>query len=138
MKKLSLLIPIVVILSCIGASAAVVGGFALVSMHMKSYPFYQQAMTMAQNDPAVIELLGTPVKDSIFVMGNERNFTYGGGYANLDTFIRGPKGKATLSIYATYDADQPWVVEDMTIRQDKKIILTYRKSAGDKGFQQQQ
>jgi hypothetical protein len=136
MKKLSLLIPIVVILSCIGASAAVAGGFALVSRHMKSYPFYQQAMTMAQNDPAVIELLGTPVNDSIFVMGNERNFTYGGGNANLDTYIRGPKGKATLSIFATYDADQPWVVEDITIRQDKKIILTYMRSSGDKGFQQ--
>lgn len=136
MKKLSLLIPIVVVLGCIGASAAVAGGFALVSRHMKSYPFYQQAMTMAQNDPAVIELLGTPIEDSLFVMGTERNFTYGGGYGNVDTFIRGPKGKATLSIYATYDEGQPWVVEDMTIRQGKKIILTYMRSSGNEGFQQ--
>jgi hypothetical protein len=136
MKKLSLLIPAALILICIGAIAAVAGGFALVSKYMKSYPFYQQAMTMAQNDPAVIEMLGTPVKDSIFVMGTERNFLYGGGYGNLDTFLRGPKGNATLSIYATYDAGQPWVVKEMTIRQGKKIILTYSRSSGDKGFQQ--
>jgi hypothetical protein len=134
MKKSSILILIVVILGCIGVSFAVAGGFALVSRHMKSYPFYQQAMEMVQNDPAVIELLGTPVKDSLFVMGNERKFTYGGGIANLDTSIRGPKGNATLSIFATYEEGQPWVVEDMTIRQEKKIILTYMRTSGDKGF----
>ncbi len=137
MKKNSILILIVVIFSCIAILAAIAGGFALSSKHLKSYPFYQQAMTMVRNDPAVIELLGTPIDDSLFVMGTERNFTYGGGLGNVDTSIHGPKGKATLSIFATYDEGQPWVVEDMTIRQDKKIILTYKKLFGDKGFQQQ-
>lgn len=137
MKKNSILILIVVIFSCIAILAAIAGGFALSSKRLKSYPFYQQAMTMVRNDPAVIELLGTPIDDSLFVMGTERNFTYGGGLGNVDTSIHGPKGKATLSIFATYDEGQPWVVEDMTIRQDKKIILTYKKLFGDKGFQQQ-
>jgi hypothetical protein len=137
MKKNSILILIVVIFSCIAILAAIAGGFALSSKHLKSYPFYQQAMTMVRNDPAVIELLGTPIDDSLFVMGTERNFTYGGGLGNVDTSIHGPKGKANLSIFATYDEGQPWVVEDMTIRQDKKIILTYKKLFGDKGFQQQ-
>jgi hypothetical protein len=137
MKKIPLLVPVILILGCIAILAAIAGGFALVSKQMKSYPFYQQAITMAQNDPAVIELLGTPIEDGLFVRGTEQNFTYGGGIGNVDTTIHGPKGKATLSIFATYDEGQPWVVMDMTIRQDKKIILTYKKLFGDKGFQQQ-
>jgi hypothetical protein len=135
MKKLFILIPIAVIVGCIGIFGLFFGIYALVTANLRSQPFFQQGVTMAQNDPAVIELLGSPVKNSFFVMGNERNFLYGGGYGNVDTIISGPKGWAILTIFGTYSQGEPWIVKDMTIRQGRIVILTYNSREADKGFQ---
>ena len=66
---------------------------------MKSTEVYKEALTRAKADPAVIEALGSPIKDSLFMSGNT-NVNGASGESNLAIPISGPKGKGTIYVSA--------------------------------------
>ncbi len=123
---------LVVIVACIGF---VFGILALIFFSIKTHPVYRMGMDLVKNDPAVIELFGSPVKDGFFVVGTIRKFRYGGNTANLETSISGPRTHGTVSIFGTEVEDDVWQVKSITIRVDSKMVLTYSGSEPEKGFQ---
>jgi len=66
---------------------------------MKSTDVYKQALARAKGDPAVIEALGSPIKDGFLMSGNT-NVNGASGESNLAIPISGPKGKATIYVSA--------------------------------------
>jgi hypothetical protein len=57
------------------------------------------ALAKAKAEPAVIEALGSPIRDGLFVSGRT-NLNGASGEANLAIPIYGPKGKGTLYVVA--------------------------------------
>jgi hypothetical protein len=66
---------------------------------MKSTDVYKDALAKAKANPAVIEALGSPMKDGLFVSGNT-NVNGAAGESNLAIPISGPKGKGTIYMKA--------------------------------------
>ena len=66
---------------------------------MKSTDVYKDALARARADPAVIEALGSPIKDGFLMSGNT-NVNGAAGEANLAIPISGPKGKGTIYVSA--------------------------------------
>jgi hypothetical protein len=67
---------------------------------MKSSDVYREALARAKAAPAVVEALGSPIKDGMFVSGST-NVNGASGEANLAIPISGPKGEGTLYLAAT-------------------------------------
>src|SRR6266513_4730507 len=59
---------------------------------MKSTDVYKEALARAKADPAVIEALGSPLKDGLLLSGNT-NVNGASGESNLSIPISGPKGQ---------------------------------------------
>jgi hypothetical protein len=66
---------------------------------MKSTEVYKEALARAKASPAVIEALGSPIKDGFFMSGNT-NVNGASGESNLAIPISGPKGKGTIYVSA--------------------------------------
>ena len=66
---------------------------------MKSTDVYKDALARARAYPAVIEALGSPIKDGFLMSGNT-NVNGAAGEANLAIPISGPKGKGTIYVSA--------------------------------------
>jgi hypothetical protein len=66
---------------------------------MKSTDVYKEALARANTDPAVIEALGSPIKDGFLMSGNT-NVNGAAGESNLAIPISGPKGKGTIYVSA--------------------------------------
>jgi Cytochrome oxidase complex assembly protein 1 len=66
---------------------------------MKSTDVYKTALARAKADPAVIEALGSPIRDGFLVSGNT-NMNGASGESNLAIPISGPKGKGTIYVSA--------------------------------------
>jgi Cytochrome oxidase complex assembly protein 1 len=66
---------------------------------MKSTDVYKEALARANSDPAVIEALGSPIKDGFLMSGNT-NVNGAAGESNLAIPISGPKGKGTIYVSA--------------------------------------
>jgi Cytochrome oxidase complex assembly protein 1 len=66
---------------------------------MKSTDVYKDALARARADPAVIEALGSPIKDGFLMSGNT-NVNGASGESNLSIPISGPKGKGTIYVSA--------------------------------------
>lgn len=66
---------------------------------MKSTDVYKEALARANADPAVIEALGSPIKDGFLMSGNT-NVNGAAGESNLAIPISGPKGKGTIYVSA--------------------------------------
>ena len=66
---------------------------------MKSSDVYREALDRAKADPAVIEALGSPIKDGFLVSGNT-NVNGASGESNLAIPISGPKAKGTIYVSA--------------------------------------
>jgi hypothetical protein len=62
---------------------------------MKSTDVYRDALSRAKADPAVIEALGSPIKDG-FLLSENSNVIGASGESNLAIPISGPKGKGTI------------------------------------------
>jgi Cytochrome oxidase complex assembly protein 1 len=78
-------------------SVVFVGSILLVVFSaMKSTDVYKDALSRAKADPAVIEALGSPVKDGLLVSGNA-NVNGASGESNLAIPISGPKGKGQFT-----------------------------------------
>ena len=72
---------------------------------MKSTEVYREALARAKADPAVIEALGSPIKDGFLLSGNS-NVNGASGESNLAIPISGPKGKGTIYISANKSLGQ--------------------------------
>ena len=72
---------------------------------IKSSDVYMEALARAKVDPAVIEALGSPIKDGFLVSGNT-NVNGASGESNLAIPISGPKGKGTIYVSANKSLGQ--------------------------------
>src|SRR5215813_5703821 len=72
---------------------------------MKSTDVYKEALARAKADPAVIEALGSPIKEGFFLSGNT-NVNGAAGESNLAIPISGPKGKGTIYVSANKSLGQ--------------------------------
>jgi len=80
---------------------------------MKSTDVYKEALARAKADPAVIEALGSPIKDGFLVSGNS-NINGASGESNLAIPISGPKGKGTIYVSATKSLGR-WVYSGLVV-----------------------
>jgi Cytochrome oxidase complex assembly protein 1 len=79
--------------------------FVIVFSAMKSTDVYKSALSRARANPAVIEALGSPVRDGLLVSGNT-NVNGASGESNLAIPISGPKGKGTIYVSANKSLGQ--------------------------------
>jgi hypothetical protein len=120
-------------LGCLTASVlflAFVGSIlVIVFSAMKSTDVYREALARAKADPAVIEALGSPIKDGFLVSGNT-NVNGASGESNLAIPISGPKGKATIYVSASKSLGQ-WNYSGLVVEvgQTHERIDLLQKSA---------
>jgi len=67
---------------------------------MKENNAYKMSFLAVQNNPEVIEMIGTPIESGFFIIGN-MSTNKGKGEANLQYTITGPKGEGEVDMYAT-------------------------------------
>ena len=72
---------------------------------IKSTDVYKEALVRAKANPAVIEALGSPIRDGMFLSGNT-NVNGASGQADLAIPISGPKGKGTIYVTASKSAGE--------------------------------
>ena len=83
---------------------SVIGGiFFLIFSMIGGSDVAKEALAKARANPAVVEQLGTPVKQGWFVSGSI-SINGGSGSADLSVPISGPKGKGTLYVTASKSA----------------------------------
>ena len=70
---------------------------------LKSSDAYKTAVARAKANPQVVEALGTPIEEGMFLSGNT-NVSASSGSADLTIPISGPKGKAKVYAIATKQA----------------------------------
>ncbi|MGH9669098.1 MAG: cytochrome c oxidase assembly factor Coa1 family protein [Terriglobales bacterium] len=87
--------------------------FSVVLTSMKSSDAYKQAVAKARANPTVVEKLGTPIEEGLFVTGNI-NVQNNSGDADLQIPISGPKGKAVIHAVARKSAGT-WEYSRLTI-----------------------
>ena len=80
---------------------------------MKSTEVYKEALARAKADSAVIEALGSPIKDGFLMSGNT-NVNGASGESNLAIPISGPKGKGTIYVSANKSLGQ-WNYSGLTV-----------------------
>ena len=88
---------------CVGSLAILIGFVALLLLaifgFMKSSDAYKGALARAKASVAVVEALGTPIRDGILINGSI-HLNGSSGDADLAIPISGPKGKATIYVNA--------------------------------------
>jgi hypothetical protein len=96
---------------------------------MKSTAVYKEALARANADPAVIEALGSPIRDGFLVSGNT-NVNGASGKSNLAIPISGPKAKGTIYVSANKSLGQ-WNYSGLVVevRQTHQRIDLLQKSA---------
>jgi hypothetical protein len=80
---------------------------------IKSYAVYKDALATARAHPAVVEALGSPIKEGIFVIGS-MNTSGSSGRADLAIPISGPKGKGTIYAKASKFAGR-WTFSKLVV-----------------------
>ena len=80
---------------------------------MKSTDVYKDALGRAKMNPAVIDALGSPIKEGFFMSGNT-NVNGASGESNLAIPISGPKGKGTIYVSAQKSLGQ-WNYSGLTV-----------------------
>ena len=96
---------------------------------MKSTDVYKEALSRAKADPAVIEALGSPIKDGLLISGNT-HVNGASGETNLAIPISGPKGKGTIYVSANKSLGQ-WIYSGLVVEvgETHKRINLLQKSA---------
>lgn len=92
--------------------------FAIVFGAMKSSGAYKDAVTAAHADARVVDALGSPLKEGIFISGNI-NLNNSSGNANLSIPISGPKGKGTIHVVAS-KTNGAWNFSNLSVQVDGK------------------
>lgn len=88
---------------------------------MKKSDVYKEALSRAQNSPAVQAALGTPIEAGMLVSGSI-NVDATGGHATLDFPISGPKGKAVVHVVATKSGEK-WDYNAMTVKPENGPVI---------------
>ena len=70
---------------------------------IKSSTVYKEPVAMAKVNPSVVEAMGTPIEEGLFVTG-KANIEGPSGNAAISIPISGPKGKGTIYVVATKSA----------------------------------
>ena len=86
-------------LLCLAVVAGAAGFFALIEGFIRSSDAYTGAVARARSAPAVVDALGTPIKEGFLVTGNV-NISGPSGRADLAIPLSGPKGEATVYVAA--------------------------------------
>ncbi len=100
-----------------------VGLFSLIGNLMKGEA-YELSLKTVKSHPEVIELIGQPIEQNSFVMGNIK-INGAQGTATLNYTITGPKGSAKVYVAAEKDVG-PWELKKLLVhspRHDKKIQI---------------
>ena len=84
---------------------------------LKQTDGYKTALARAQENPAVIEAIGSPISQTGIVSGNS-NANGATGELNLSIPLRGPKGKATLYVEAK-KSTEIWYFQTMVVKIEK-------------------
>ncbi|MCP9885805.1 hypothetical protein KBY97_11825 [Synechococcus sp. ATX 2A4] len=103
---------------CLTGLAGLAGFIALITGLVfgliKSSTPYKQALARAQQDPAVISRLGTPINGGFLVSGSV-NVSGGSGQARLAIPLEGPRGSGTLHVEARRSAGL-WTYSTLTVQ----------------------
>ena len=106
---------------CFGMIVLLVGFGALIVYlifgFVKSAEIYKQAVVKAKTHAAVVEALGLPIEEGLFVTGNI-NISGSSGESDLAIPISGPKGKATIYAVATKSAGK-WTFSTLEVEIEK-------------------
>ena len=81
---------------------------------MKTSGAYKDALTKARADSAVVQALGSPIKEGFFVSGSV-NVSGSSGDADLSIPISGPNGKATVYVKATKSMGE-WQFQELAVQ----------------------
>jgi hypothetical protein len=98
---------------------------AIVFGALKSSDAYKMALARAKADPRVVNALGSPIKDGLFISG-KTNVSGTSGQADLTVPISGPNGNGTLYFVASKFAGE-WTFSKLMVTVEKtgeKIDLT--------------
>ena len=91
----------------------IVGIFSFVFGVIKESNVYKMSFNAVQNNPEVIEVIGTPIEPSYFVGGNIST-SGAGGEASLQYTITGPKGEGETYVYATKKRGK-WTMHELGV-----------------------
>jgi hypothetical protein len=80
---------------------------------MKSTDIYKESLAKAKTHPAVIEALGSPIKDGFFFSG-QTSENGASGEANLSIPISGPRGNGTIYVKAEKSLGR-WNYSDLVV-----------------------
>ena len=102
---------------CLGL-LVLIGGFIALLVYLlfgfvKSTATYKEAVAKAKANPAVMEALGSPIKEGFFILGNI-NISGSSGQANLSIPISGPKDKARIYAVAKKSAGK-WTLSTLEV-----------------------
>ncbi len=117
----------------LGIFVCVAGAIAGFFYLFRNHPVYTQAVTLAKNDPDVIEVFGTPVNDGWLVSG-ETSEGVGSGSASFSTSISGPNASGQMNISGSKEGSE-WRVTSITIYVDGERVLFYDPHDSEVGFQ---
>jgi len=99
---------------------------------MKSTDVYKEALARARSDPAVIEALGSPIKEGFLMSGNT-NVNGASGESNLAIPISGPRGKGTIYVSANKSLGQ-WNYSGLVVeiaKTHERIDLLQKSAPSD-------
>jgi hypothetical protein len=122
---LVLLLPLLALTGFVGAILAIVFGT------IKSTDVYEEALSLARSNPAVLEALGQPVEDGWWMSG-QINTSGPSGSADIAIPLHGPKGKGTLYAVATKSAGR-WEYQTLELEvrgRDERIDLLTAERGG--------
>jgi Cytochrome oxidase complex assembly protein 1 len=96
------------------ASLFILGILAFVTVTMRSSEAYQQALTAAQRDPAVVAALGAPVEAGWFTKGR-LEVSGATGHASLTIPVTGPRGSGQIDVVADKAAGK-WTFRTLSVQ----------------------
>lgn len=105
---------------CLGMLVLFLGGIALLVTFVfgiiKQADVYSDALERARATPAVVEALGTPLEEGVFVSGSIK-VNGSSGDADLAIPLSGPNGEGTLYVVAEKSAGQ-WEYRRLELETD--------------------
>jgi len=110
-------VPVLVLVVLVLVAGAVATVYLFVSVvfgALKSSGGYQEALTAARSDSAVVRALGTPIKDGLLPAGDV-NTSGSTGRSDLAIPVSGPKGSGTLYVKATRSASG-WSFTELVLK----------------------